>query len=153
MIKRNDGFTLVELLCAIVAGSIVTAATATILLLGLRLNANATNTATRDNQVVIGLSVLGDLAKENEIQVTHTADSEQWAVKDKGGNTLYSYQPGDPGAICVNDVPLVENVSSASITGPDENRLLKIVLTVDDEQYPLTVYCRMFTPPATEDNE
>lgn len=146
MIKRNDGFTLVELLCAIVAGSIVTAATATILLLGLRLNANATNTATRDNQVVIGLSVLGDLAKENDIEVTREATGA-WSVKDKTGNVLYSYQSGNPGAICVSgNTPLIENVQAASIDGPDATGLLKIVLTVDDEQYPLAVYCRMFTP-------
>ena len=61
MIKRNEGFTLVELLCAIVAGSIVTAATATILLLGLRMNANASRMATEDNKAVICLSVMEEM--------------------------------------------------------------------------------------------
>lgn len=153
MMKRNDGFTLVEMLVSIIAGTLATAAVATLLLLGIRMNAKTSEIGTRDNQVVIGLTVLSDIAKENNIivdgtDVANAGNENPWSVKDQDENILFGYQP-DKDAICVNDMPLIENVKSASIDGPSEKGLLKIVLTVDDEEYPLSVYCRMYTPEFT----
>lgn len=154
MIKRNDGFTLVEMIVSIIAGTIATAAVATILLLGMRMNAKTAEIATRDNQIMIGLSVMGDIAKENNIEVVSvdaTADLAKldntvgWSVKNKDDDTIYySYESE---AICVNGVPLIENVDAASISGPDATGLLKIVLTVNDDQYPLSVRCRLLPEP------
>lgn len=146
--KRNDGFTLVELLCAIVAGSIVTAATATILLLGLRMNANATKTATQDNQVVIGLSVLSDIAKENKIEVVDNGltvsddeNTDPWSIID--ADTDQIYYGFDGASIQVNGMPLIENVKYASVVAPETgSSLLKITLIVDGDEYPLSIRLR-----------
>ena len=67
--KRNEGFTLVELIVGIAVASIVTAAATTLLLMGLRMNKASSDTATRQNTVRIVLTVLEDLAAEKDIQL------------------------------------------------------------------------------------
>lgn len=148
MMKRNDGFTLVEMMVSIIAGTLATAAVATILLLGIRMNAKTSEIATRDNQVMIGLTVLGNIAKENEIvvdseeTVSDDNNEDSWVVKNADDNDV-EYFSFSNGAINVNNMPLIENVQYASIDGPDENTgLLRIILTIDGEKYPLSVRCR-----------
>lgn len=147
--KRNDGFTLVEMMVSIIAGTIATAAVATMLLLGIRMNAKTSEIATRDNQILIGLTVLSDLSKENEIVLEHEADKEvsddynedSWTVKSDD-EELFSFDP-ENNAVVVGGNALITDVTHASIEGPDlDNGLLKITLVVDGEKYPLTVRCR-----------
>ena len=65
--KSRDGFTLVELLTAIVAGSLVTAAALTLLLLGVRINRHSTDTIVDRNNVDIVLDALEKVATEGNI--------------------------------------------------------------------------------------
>lgn len=155
MMKRNDGFTLIELLCAIVAGSIVTAATATILLLGLRMNANATKMATQDNKVVIGLTVLGNIAKENgNIQVL--SEGEKWEVRSgldentdgKNDTLLYSYAEGN--ITTASGAVLFENLDSAIATWDVGKKILKLEISPkESEIFCSTVYCPVVITEAT----
>ena len=65
--RSKDGFTLVELMTAIVAGSLVTLAAATLLLLGVRINRHSTNTIIDRNNVDIVLDALEKVATEGNI--------------------------------------------------------------------------------------
>lgn len=135
--KHNDGFTLVEMLVAIVAGTIVTAAAATVLLLGMRMNAHASKMTTRQNQVRIGLTVLGTMAKENANIGAVTTDSG-WEVKS-GDEVLYTYDSGDHTISTKSDVVLLENVTAS--TADYDDKLLTIKITIDGETYQSAVYC------------
>lgn len=127
MMKRNDGFTLVELLCAIVAGSIVTAATTTILLLGLRMNSNASQMATQDNQAVICLSVMEDMIKENEVNLEDLKNGQHAEIKktdeSNAETTLIEYTD-DKKIKTSSGAVLLEDVASCVFT--EENGLIKI---------------------------
>jgi len=109
MKKHNEGFTIVELLCAIVAGSIVTAATATILLLGLRMNANVNKMATEDNQAVICLTVMENMVKEHKVIMVDGEFTEIKVVDESENETaLFTYSDRkiktSSGAVLLEDV-------------------------------------------------
>lgn len=143
MMKRNDGFTLVELLCAIVAGSIVTAATATILLLGLRMNANANTMATKDNQAVICLTVMENLVKENTLSMEEGKIVTEIKITDETGieQTLFSFADGkiktSTGAV------LLENVAGCEFLMKDH--LLTVKLTMNEGEEPFVKTIRSVT--------
>ena len=140
MIKRNEGFTLVELLCAIVAGSIVTAATATILLLGLRMNANASRMATEDNKAVICLSVMEEMIKEKKVDVSNSSSTEIKIVNE--ANALFAYidkkiKVPSTGAVLLEDV--------ADCKFEINGNLLTIKLQLDEDEEPFVKTIRLVT--------
>lgn len=125
--KYNDGFTLVELLCAIVAGSIVTAATATILLLGLRMNANANQMATQDNQAVVCLTVMENMIKSREV-----AGVEDNKINEKvdESNTVPLFTYSSEQIVASSGAVLLEGVKDCKFSM--EEGLLTIKFTLDE---------------------
>lgn len=131
--KRNEGFTLVELLCAIVAGSIVTAATATILLLGLRMNANASELATQDNQAVICLTVMENMLKsEHVVNVNEESDQKEINVKidDTTTDALFTYSSATKELRTSSGAVLLDDITDCEFS--IEDGLLTIKLSLDD---------------------
>lgn len=134
--KRNDGFTLVELLCAIVAGSIVTAATATILLLGLRLNANANEMATQDNQAMICLTVMENMIKSKKVDSV-VADKVIVKIDDSNSEALFTYYELDKKIVASSGAVLLEGVDGCEFLL--ENGLLTIKLTLKETPFIKTI--------------
>ena len=91
--SRNGGFTLVELLVTITVGVIVTFAATTVLLLCLRVHNQSSATATRQNEIRIGLTVMENLLAENTI--TNVAPNQ---IKNGDGENdvllIYSEETG-----------------------------------------------------------
>ena len=88
---NNEGYTLLELMITILIGSIITLATTTILLLGLRLNNESTDTVEKQNTARILLSALEDLATEGTIgEINYTTDSWEIIRKDST-DVIFSY--------------------------------------------------------------
>lgn len=155
--RKQEGFTLVELLIAIMTGSIVTLAAATVLLLGLRLNHASSGTATRQNNARILISVLESMAAEGDIQkVDFTAKKEElpdgtvvvkhndWIVSDADNKPLFSYSQADQTVYTETGgtkTPLVEDVLSSYVDL--EGNLLTVSITTADETYMSSIYCRM----------
>ncbi|MBR2422102.1 MAG: CHAP domain-containing protein [Oscillospiraceae bacterium] len=145
--KRNAGFTLVELIVGIAVASIVTAAATTLLLMGLRMNKASSDTATRQNTARIVLTVLEDLAAEKNIQLIDE-DGARKVKKIEGASTstLFSYKEnaiylGDP-----SETPIMTDVK-ATITAKSD-KLLELKLEVIEEtqvieEYTSSVYCRL----------
>lgn len=77
--RNRDGLTLVELLVTIAIGSIVTLAATTVLLLGLRINRQSTDTVTHQNTTRIILSTLEDMASEAQIKKLITGP-DSWYI-------------------------------------------------------------------------
>ena len=73
--RNRDGFTLVEMLVVILVGSIVTLATVTVLLLGVRMQKKTTNTVQQQNASRIILSSLNQLAAESDIHRKYDGES------------------------------------------------------------------------------
>lgn len=137
--RRNDGFTLVELMVTILVGSIVTLAATTVLLLGLRINKQSNETATRQNASRIILSVLEDVAAEGNITIKENSGS--WQILNEDNEVRFYYKDsaiytGQPGT----GVALMENVSKSSITL--NGNLFTIRVESKGEQYASSVYCR-----------
>ena len=140
--KRNDGFTLVELLCAIVAGSIVTAATATILLLGLRMNANANNMATKDNQAVICLSVMEEMIKNTNVVGT-TNNGKQITAKDESNQDITLFKFESNKIVASSNAVLLDEVYKCEFL--IDSGLLTIKLTLNEGDEPFVKTIRLVT--------
>lgn len=157
-IRNNDGFTLVELLVTIVVASIVAAAAGTVLLMGIRLNANSTNTAQRQNTTRVFLSVMEDLAADGvldkivgtkEDNAAEGSENEVWYINGSDGDILFYYDPVSQtiyngGSLATGNytagAPIIENVLSSYIEKKDH--ILTISLETEDGTYNSSVYCR-----------
>ena len=149
MMKRNEGFTLLELIVSIAAGTIVTAAALTILLFGMRINAKTANSIKQLNATNMLTQVLQTVAEEPNIAVedgtkilTHTLDNEGKSVGSHVfveyiGNAIYLN-----GALCMEDV--------TAFTAVMENTLLTITIETEDNEYTSTVHCRMVYTPTPD---
>ena len=123
-LRDNKGVTLVELLVTIAIGSLITLAATTILLLGLRIHKQSTQTATIQNQVRVGITVIEELVKENPASEV--------------GNIL-TYEDGVLRYASTDGV-IMENISEYEFQV--EGQLVTINLIVDEKEYELKIYCR-----------
>lgn len=149
MMKRNEGFTLVELLVAMVVGSIVTLAATSVLLLGLRYNAISIGAAQRQNTTRIIMSLLEGVASEGIIsEVDSRLDG--WVVHGQPegeqikGPIILQYIAKDR-IICTSDTnnPLLEGVIASQITISDKG-LLTVSVETEDGSYVSSIHCRTF---------
>lgn len=145
--RANEGFTLVELLVSILAASIVTLAACTVLLLGVRINAQSTGVVTRQNTARVFTTALENMAAEGVIFGTETYEGN-WKVLDDAGNTVLSYNKAD-GEISAKSGVLLKNVDSSTVTMEDSGLLTCTVETADGA-YELSVYCRTVDTAKTE---
>ena len=160
--KRNEGFTLVELLVSFTVGAIVALAATSVLLLGLRFNAISGGTAQRQNTTRILLTVFENLATEQQIHsVDYTYDS--WKInggKNEAGNqtnqVLLHYDLATQ-AIYSGEKPNNDDTPSnilldgviASHVILDDNGLLSFYVETEDGSYSSSIYCRKALAPSS----
>lgn len=140
--KRNDGFTLVELLVTIAASSIVLAAAASLLLLGVRIQKAVQEEAGEQQTIRIVLNMLEDLSASGKISSINQLDENSWAIYSQNDSILLQYhaddhtlRTGDPtGTI------LVDKLKNANVqlTGS----LLTFTFDTKDHNYSTSIYCR-----------
>ena len=149
MFRKNDGFTLVELMVTILVASIVTLAATTILLLGVRIMHKSNDTAERQNTTRVLLTALENLAAEGIIteirDTTDPATSEitGWEVCN-ADKVVFSYD-GETKTIYTGtkneNTPLLTDVDNASVELGA--KVLTFSITMDAGTYNTSVYCRM----------
>ena len=149
MLRKNDGFTLVELIITIAIGSLITLAATTTLLLGLRINAKNTETIIRQNTTNMLVQVLDRVCN---IDVPENADAPNYitVTADSTNETIISISCNDSeltfkdNQISLNGVVFMEDVASFNIKNTEEgSKLLTVQLTTTDgNTYPASVYCR-----------
>ena len=143
--RKNGGFTLMELLVTIVTASIVTLAATTILLLGIRINRQSIDTASRQTTTRILLTTLEKLATEGTIEKIQS-EPDSWQVIGEDDKVLLSFDSfdqkvytgpadGSEGAV------LMEEVYASHIFLAD-NGLLEISVETEEGSYYSAVYCR-----------
>lgn len=146
--KRNYGFTLVELIVGIAIASIVTASATTLLLLGLRMNKASSDTATRQNTARIVLTVLEDLASEQNVELE--SGSETWKVKN-GNSILFFYESNSIYIGNSLSTPIMTDIVNSKVSWADgANNLLKIEIETKEGKYESLVYCRLAQTKTSE---
>ena len=142
-LRKNDGFTLVELIVTIVVGSIATMAAATLMILGLRIYHSANDTALKQNEVNIGITVIENLLAE--AKVTEATD-DFIKTKERAENLVY--QDGNSIKTYAG-VEILDEVDDFVVT--HDGDLITMEITMQDgETYAFSVYARLAEWEATD---
>lgn len=138
-LKRQDGFTLVELVVGIACATMVMAAAAALLLMGARIQRTLRDEAKEQQTVRIVLTMLEDLASEGGFDRVVTTETG-WELQNKAGTTVIAYENGSLSGAGGNNVLLDGlKVAHAELNG----QLLTFTFETDQNSYESSVYCRL----------
>lgn len=141
--KRNEGFTLIELVVTLVAAALVTFAAASLLLLGTRIQHASNDDMSEQQTVRIVLTLLEDMAGSGDIaRINHTNNG--WQLKEKEGTVLFEYISENETVYRgekTTGTPLLTGLNNAGVT-MDGNLMTLSFDTVRGGRYKTKVYCR-----------
>lgn len=144
MKRNNSGFTMVELLVTVAVSSIVLAAAASLMLLGLRVHQTTQKEAGEQQTVRIVLSALEDLSASGKIyRVEPLSDGWQLQGKDSNGTpgaVLLRYKSGKLTSGGSGDQVLLDNLRGAQVILDDS--LVTFTFATAAHSYSTSVFCR-----------
>lgn len=144
MKRNNSGFTMVELLVTVAVSSIVLAAAASLMLLGLRVHQTTQKEAGEQQTVRIVLSALEDLSASGKIyRVEPLSDGWQLQGKDSNGApgaVLLRYKSGKLTSGTSGDQVLLDNLRGAQVILDDS--LVTFTFATAAHSYSTSVFCR-----------
>ena len=144
MKRNNSGFTMVELLVTVAVSSIVLAAAASLMLLGLRVHQTTQKEAGEQQTVRIVLSALEDLSASGKIyRVEQLSDGWQLQGKTadgKSGAVLLRYKSGKLTSGTSGDQVLLDNLRGAQVILDDS--LVTFSFSTAAHSYSTSVFCR-----------
>lgn len=144
MKRNNSGFTMVELLVTVAVSSIVLAAAASLMLLGLRVHQTTQKEAGEQQTVRIVLSALEDLSASGKIyRVQPLSDGWQLQGKTadgKSGAVLLRYKSGKLTSGTSGDQVLLDNLRGAQVILNDS--LVTFSFSTAAHSYSTSVFCR-----------
>lgn len=144
MKQNNSGFTMVELLVTVAVSSIVLAAAASLMLLGLRVHQTTQKEAGEQQTVRIVLSALEDLSASGKIyRVEPLSDGWQLQGKDSNGAAgavLLRYNNGKLRSGTSGDQVLLDNLRGAQVIL--DGSLVTFTFATAAHRYSTSVFCR-----------
>ena len=144
MKRNNSGFTMVELLVTVAVSSIVLAAAASLMLLGLRVHQTTQKEAGEQQTVRIVLSALEDLSASGKIyRVQPLSDGWQLQGKTadgKSGAVLLRYKSGKLTSGTSGDQVLLDNLRGAQVIL--DGSLVTFTFATAAHRYSTSVFCR-----------
>ena len=144
MKRNNSGFTMVELLVTVAVSSIVLAAAASLMLLGLRVHQTTQKEAGEQQTVRIVLSALEDLSASGKIyRVEPLSDGWQLQGKTadgKSGAVLLRYNHGKLRSGGSGDQVLLDNLRGAQVIL--DGSLVTFTFATASHRYSTSVFCR-----------
>lgn len=144
MKRNNSGFTMVELLVTVAVSSIVLAAAASLMLLGLRVHQTTQKEAGEQQTVRIVLSALEDLSASGKIyRVQPLSDGWQLQGKTadgKSGAVLLRYKSGKLTSGTSGDQVLLDNLRGAQVDL--DGSLVTFTFATAAHSYSTSVFCR-----------
>ena len=144
MKRNNSGFTMVELLVTVAVSSIVLAAAASLMLLGLRVHQTTQKEAGEQQTVRIVLSALEDLSASGKIyRVQPLSDGWQLQGKTadgKSGAVLLRYKSGKLTSGTSGDQVLLDNLRGARVDL--DGSLVTFTFATAVHSYSTSVFCR-----------
>lgn len=144
MKRNNSGFTMVELLVTVAVSSIVLAAAASLMLLGLRVHQTTQKEAGEQQTVRIVLSALEDLSASGKIyRVEQLSDGWQLQGKTADGTpgaVLLRYKSGKLRSGTSGDQVLLDNLRGARVDL--DGSLVTFTFATAAHSYSTSVFCR-----------
>lgn len=160
-VKQNAGLTLIELVVAMAIATVVTAAAASVLFFGLRINRQTGDTASQQITVSTLLNTVEGIISEGNISNIEMK-TESWKIADANGKVLLSYlfdnaETEMSGAVYVGDYQNYGNPEATGVATPILTGLLSsyvelydglftIHVETKDGMYSSSVYCRTLAP-------
>ncbi len=144
MKRNNSGFTMVELLVTVAVSSIVLAAAASLMLLGLRVHQTTQKEAGEQQTVRIVLSALEDLSASGKIYRVEPL-SDGWQLQGKTadgtpGAVLLRYNSGTLTSGTSGDQVLLDNLRGAQVIL--DGSLVTFTFATAAHSYSTSVFCR-----------
>lgn len=144
MKRNNSGFTMVELLVTVAVSSIVLAAAASLMLLGLRVHQTTQKEAGEQQTVRIVLSALEDLSASGKISRVEPF-SDGWRLLGKTadgtpGAVLLRYNSGKLTSGTSGDQVLLDNLRGARVDL--DGSLVTFTFATAAHSYSTSVFCR-----------
>lgn len=144
MKRNNSGFTMVELLVTVAVSSIVLAAAASLMLLGLRVHQTTQKEAGEQQTVRIVLSALEDLSASGKIYRVEPL-SDGWQLQGKTadgtpGAVLLRYNSGTLTSGTSGDQVLLDNLRGARVDL--DGSLVTFTFATAAHSYCTSVFCR-----------
>lgn len=144
MKRNNSGFTMVELLVTVAVSSIVLAAAASLMLLGLRVHQTTQKEAGEQQTVRIVLSALEDLSASGKIYRVEPL-SDGWQLQGKtadgaAGAILLRYNSGTLTSGTSGDQVLLDNLRGARVDL--DGSLVTFTFATAAHSYSTSVFCR-----------
>lgn len=144
MKRNNSGFTMVELLVTVAVSSIVLAAAASLMLLGLRVHQTTQKEAGEQQTVRIVLSALEDLSASGKIYRVEPL-SDGWQLQGKtadgaAGAVLLRYNNGKLRSGTSGDQVLLDNLRGAQVIL--DGSLVTFTFATAAHRYSTSVFCR-----------
>ena len=144
MKRNNSGFTMVELLVTVAVSSIVLAAAASLMLLGLRVHQTTQKEAGEQQTVRIVLSALEDLSASGKIYRVEPL-SDGWQLQGKSadgtpGAVLLRYNSGKLRSGTSGDQVLLDNLRGARVDL--DGSLVTFTFATAAHSYSTSVFCR-----------
>ena len=144
MKRNNSGFTMVELLVTVAVSSIVLAAAASLILLGLRVHQTTQKEAGEQQTVRIVLSALEDLSASGKIYRVEPL-SDGWQLQGKtadgaAGAVLLRYKSGKLTSGTSGDQVLLDNLRGAQVIL--DGSLVTFTFATAAHSYSTSVFCR-----------
>lgn len=144
MKRNNSGFTMVELLVTVAVSSIVLAAAASLMLLGLRVHQTTQKEAGEQQTVRIVLSALEDLSASGKISRVEPF-SDGWRLlgktaDGKSGAVLLRYNNGKLRSGGSGDQVLLDNLRGAQVIL--DGNLVTFTFATAAHRYSTSVFCR-----------
>lgn len=144
MKRNNSGFTMVELLVTVAVSSIVLAAAASLMLLGLRVHQTTQKEAGEQQTVRIVLSALEDLSASGKIYRVEPL-SDGWQLQGKtadgaAGAVLLRYNNGKLRSGGSGDQVLLDNLRGAQVIL--DGSLVTFIFATAAHSYSTSVFCR-----------
>lgn len=144
MKRNNSGFTMVELLVTVAVSSIVLAAAASLMLLGLRVHQTTQKEAGEQQTVRIVLSALEDLSASGKISRVEPF-SDGWRLlgktaDGKSGAVLLRYNSGTLTSGTSGDQVLLDNLRGARVDL--DGSLVTFTFATAAHSYSTSVFCR-----------
>lgn len=144
MKRNNSGFTMVELLVTVAVSSIVLAAAASLMLLGLRVHQTTQKEAGEQQTVRIVLSALEDLSASGKIYRVEPL-SDGWQLQGKtadgaAGAVLLRYNNGKLRSGGSGDQVLLDNLRGAQVIL--DGSLVTFTFATAAHRYSTSVFCR-----------
>lgn len=144
MKRNNSGYTMVELLVTVAVSSIVLAAAASLMLLGLRVHQTTQKEAGEQQTVRIVLSALEDLSASGKIYRVEPL-SDGWQLQGKTadgtpGAVLLRYNSGKLTSGTSGDQVLLDNLRGARVDL--DGSLVTFTFATAAHSYSTSVFCR-----------